>query len=185
VPPQQTTVVVTEPVRGNVTQTTTTTTTTGTGNTVGANVNIGGVNMGVTITDPLLNTNVTTTHTTTTTTTNGGTTRPVPTPAPVGCTNAYAMSSGNFSSALATVKNQGFDETRLKTAKQIAQSNCLNTSQIAEICNVFGFEETKLSFAKFAYDYCTEPNNYFKLNNVFSFSSSSEDLSDYVSGRTR
>lgn len=185
VPPQQTTVVVTEPVRGNVTQTTTTTTTTGTGNTVGANVNIGGVNMGVTITDPLLNTNVTTTHTTTTTTTNGGTTRPNPTPTPVGCTNAYAMSSSNFSSALTTVKNQGFDETRLKTAKQIAQSNCLNTSQIAEICNVFGFEETKLSFAKFAYDYCTEPNNYFKINNVFSFSSSSEDLSEYISGRTR
>lgn len=164
-PAPATTTVVTTPA---VTQTTTTTTHT-TGETVGANVNVGGVNMNVTISDPLLNTNVTTTHTTTTTTTNNNTVIKEQV-VPVGCVGAYPMASADFSSALSTVKNQGFDETRLQTAKQIAGGNCLSTPQISEICKVFGFEETKLDFAKFAYDHCTEPKNYFKINNVFGFS---------------
>ena len=84
---------------------------------------------------------------------------------------------------LATVKKQGFDETRLKTAKQIASSNCLNTNQIIQICQTFGFEETKLDFAQFAYDYCVEPKNYFKLNNIFGFSSSVDTLTDYVQSK--
>lgn len=159
-----------------VTQTTTTHTT---GEAVGANVNVGGMNMNVTITDPALNTNVTSTHTTTTT--NYHQTEVHEQAVPVGCVGTYPMAAGDFSSALSTVKNQGFDETRLKTAKQIAGGNCLSTGQISEICKVFGFEETKLDFAKFAYDHCTEPKNYFKLNNVFSFSSSVDDLTDYIS----
>ena len=40
------------------------------------------------------------------------------------------MSPKDFSNALATVKNQNFDETTLKTAKQIASANCLNVNQI-------------------------------------------------------
>ncbi|MCX6198128.1 MAG: DUF4476 domain-containing protein [Bacteroidetes bacterium] len=159
-----------------VTQTTTTHTTP---NTVDANVNVAGINMNVTINDPTLQT---TTHTTTTHTTH--TTEVVhEQPAQVDCVGAYPMSSGDFSNVLSTIKGQGFADTQLKTAKQIAGSNCLSTNQISEICKVFGFEETKLDFAKFAYDHCTEPKNYFKINNVFSFSSSSDELNDYVQGR--
>lgn len=164
------------PVATTVTQTTTTHTTP---NTVDANVNVAGINMNVTINDPTLQT---TTHTTTTHTTH--TTEVVhEQPTPVGCVGAYPMNSGDFSSALSTIKGQGFADTQLKTAKQIAGSNCLSTNQISEICKAFGFEETKLDFAKFAYDHCTEPKNYFKINNVFSFSSSSDDLNEYIQGR--
>jgi hypothetical protein len=178
---QPQTVVTTTPATTTVTQTTTTVTG---GNTVGANVNVGGVNVGVTINDPLLNGSVTQTTTTTHTTTSSNTTSTNNNqPVVVSCRNASPMSSSDFSSALTSVKNQGFDETRLKSAKQIAGSNCLNTSQIKQLCQVFGFEETKLDFAKFAYDHCTEPNNYFKINDVFGFSSSVDELNDYVSGK--
>ncbi len=164
------------PATTTVTQTTTTHSTP---NTVDANVNVAGINMNVTINDPTLQT---TTHTTTTHTTH--TTEVVhEQPTQIGCVGAYPMSSGDFSSALSTIKGQGFSDTQLKTAKQIAGSNCLSTNQISEICKVFGFEETKLDFAKFAYDHCTEPKNYFKINNVFSFSSSSDDLNEYIQGR--
>lgn len=163
-----------------VTQTTTTQTV---GNTVGTSVNAPGINLNVNITDPLLGGTTTTTHTTTTTSSNhrgGG-------PPATGseCNGAYPMTQGDFSSALATIKNQGFDETRLKTAKQIATSNCLNTGQITQICQEFGFEETKLDFAKFAYNHCTECKNYFKINNIFSFSSSSDNLNEYIQSHQR
>ena len=165
-----------------VTQTTTTTTTSNVGG-VGASVNVGGIGMNVTINDPLLNGEVQTTTTTSRTTTVNSTAVVEPPRQPVGCANAYAMSSSDFSNALATIKKQGFSDTQLKTAKQVASSNCLSVSQIPQICQIFGFEETKLDFAKFAYDRCTEPRNYFNVNNVFGFSSSSDELNDYVQGR--
>lgn len=168
-----------QPVRtsGTVTQTTTTST-----SGISAGVNVNGVGVNVTVSDP----NMQVTQTTTTTTSSsmhgdhdghdhGRHGRR--------CSNQYAMSSSNFNSALQTIKNQGFDETRLKTAKQIAQSNCLNATQVAEICKTFGFDESRLEFAKAAFDRCTEPNNYFKVNNVFSFSSSVDELTEYISSR--
>lgn len=157
-----------------------TTTTTNVGNTVNANVNVAGVSMNVNITDPTLSGTGTTTTVTETSTTN---VKHTGHSHPIGCPQAYAMSSTDFASALSTIKGQSFDETKLKTAQQIAGSNCLNATQVSEICKVFGFEQTKLDFAKFAYGRCTEPNNYFKVNSVFNFSSSSDELNEYISGQ--
>ncbi len=165
----------------NTSVTQTTTTTTGT-NKVAAGVNIGGINLGVTITDPTLNGTVQTTTTTTQTAsyTENNSTHENKVD---GCFNAYPMGASDFSSALNTINNQGFDETKLKTAKQVASGNCLSADQISQVCNAFGFEESKLDFAKFAYKHCTEPNNYFKINNVFGFSSSVDELTNYISGK--
>jgi len=97
-----------------------------------------------------------------------------------GCNRKYPMLPADFNSALVTVKNQKFDDTRLKTAKQITEANCLNAAQIVKIAEVFGFEESKLDYAKFAYNHCTERENYFKLNNIFNFSSSVDELTAYI-----
>jgi hypothetical protein len=177
-PPQQVIVQQTAPV-GVVQQTTTTTTTTGG---VNAGLSVGGVGVNISINDPIMTGSTTITETTTVTT-GGGTAVVVQEPLQEGCYGAIPMNNGNFNSALQTIRNQGFDESRLKTAKQIAQNNCLNTNQIVEICKIFGFEETKLDFAKFAYDACVEPQNYFKVNNVFDFTSSADELNDFISRR--
>lgn len=177
------------PVGGETISHTTTTSTTTTGNPTSMNINLSGTNMNMSVNDPNMTTTTqtTTTHTTTTTTSGDpnlmmGNTASASSGAN-GCTGTWPMNSGNFSSALTTVKNQGFDETKLSTAKQIASSNCLDAAQIATICKEFGFEENKLQFAKFAYDHCTEPNNYFKINNVFAFSTSVDDLNKYIQSR--
>lgn len=159
--------------------TTVQTTTTTTSLNPNAQVNVNGVNMSVTT--PGVTTVQTTTTRTTTTETNMQ---------PEGerqehhgCSGAYPMQPGDFKSAISTINEQGFDETKLSTAKQIAEGNCLSANQIADICKTFGFEETKLSFAKFAYKHCTERNNYFKVNSVFGFSSSVEELNKYIESK--
>jgi hypothetical protein len=160
---------------------TTTTTTTQSGVNVGANVNIGGISMGVSINDNLGDAVVT--QTTTTTHSNSDHNYQDQHENHRSCVGRYAMNSNDFSSALSTLKNQGFDETKLKTAKQIAAANCLNVNQIIQIANLFGFEESKLEFAKFAYDYCVEPKKYFNLNNIFAFSTSVDELTDYIQSK--
>lgn len=184
-------VVVQEPVRGGTTQTTTTTTTQNGGVNMGVGVNIGGINMGVSINDSMGGGVVTQTTTTTSSSHsshgnhdghdhgNSGNqyndTR--------GCGGKSCMTPGNFNAAMATIKKQSFEDTRLKTAKQVITVNCLNVDQIMQIANTFSFEDNKLEFAKFAYDYCIEPRNYFKLNGIFNFSSNVDELSDYVQSR--
>lgn len=173
-------------INGGVSQTTTTTTTTQTdGMTMGVGMNVGGVNMGVTINDSMGGGTVTQTTTTTTSSSNHvSDTRHFEGERSVrGCRGRLGMSGANFNAALSTIKKQSFEETRLKTAKQVINDNCLNVDQIIQIANTFSFEDNKLEFAKYAYDYCTEPKNYFKLNGIFSFSSNVDELSDYIQSR--
>lgn len=186
-PPQQVIVQQSAPIGGVVQQTTTTTTTTGMNTGVNAGVSVGGVGVNISINEPVFGASTTITETTTVTT---GGTAVITQPREViiednnpTCENRRPMNPGDFNAALQTIRNQGFDESRLKTAQQVAQNNCLNTNQIIEICKTFGFEETKLNFAKFAFDACVEPRNYFKVNNVFDFTSSADELNDYISRR--
>lgn len=172
-------VIIAQPI-GGVSQTTTTTTTQTGGTNVGVGVNVGGINMGITINDSMGGDVVTQTTQTTTTTQTGN----APVFQPVrGCGGNSCMSPRDFNSAMSTIKGQSFEDTRLKTAKQVITSNCLNVDQIMQIANTFSFEDNKLEFAKYAYDYCIEPRNYFKLNGIFSFSSNVDELSDYVQSR--
>ena len=158
------------------TQTTTTTTTGGQGDNVniGVGVSVGG-NVGVGI-----NVNTggsTTTQTTTTTTTGGHVPGEVIVVEDTGC---YAMSQRDFSQALSSIKDKSFSDSRLTLAKQVTKGNCLTASQIKQIMTQFDFEDTKLEYAKFAYGYCFNPENYWKVNDAFGFESSIDELNEYI-----
>jgi hypothetical protein len=158
-----------------------------------ASFNVGGagVNMNINISDPTMSTTSTVTRTTTTTTTDMGyggnnydDAPPPPPPSRGGGSNCrYAMDGGNFRSAKETVSKSSFDDTKLSTAKTILTSNCMNTDQIIQICKLFSFEANKLEFAKYAYSRTTDPGNYFKVGNIFSFDASRNELNDYISGQ--
>jgi hypothetical protein len=202
-----TTTAVVAPVTTNTTTTKTTTTTTGTpANTTNAGVNVNvngmGVNMNVNIQDAEMNENVnmnvntTTTTTQTTTTKTTGTTQQVqaqpvqqqaakPAEAPAAKTCSTPMSSADFSNAKSSIEKQSFSDSRYKTAQTITRNNCLSTAQVKEIMKLFSFEQTKLDYAKFAYDFTTDKRNYYMVNDEFSFSSSSDDMNDFLEKKQR
>jgi hypothetical protein len=169
---------------GRQTTTTTTTTTTNTNsNGIGASLNVPGMNVNISIADPDMDAHTTTTTHHTTTTHIGGQPQQQQQPQYTGNCKGWPMEAADFSAAKKTINESSFDDTKLSTAKSIASSNCLTCDQIAQICNLFSFEENKLAFAKFAYKYTTDPKNYFKVNNVFSFSSSKEELNEFIQGQ--
>lgn len=180
------------PVAGTtIRQTTTTTTTMGGPGGANISVGVGGVNMNVNIDDPTMGQGTVQQTTTTTTTTTGmgygadpGYDAPPP-PArqPRGNGCRYAMDANSFRSAKETVSKASFDETKLSTAKTILTSNCMTTDQVMQICKLFSFEASKLDFAKYAYGRTTDPGNYFKMGNIFSFDASRNELNDYISGQ--
>ena len=86
-----------------------------------------------------------------------------------------------FNDAKASITGASFEDTKLSTAKTIFGSNYMNTNQVMEICRLFSFENTKVTFAKFAYDRCVDPQNYFKVANVFDFDANKKALNDFIS----
>lgn len=145
------------------------------------NVNGTGVNVN-TNTNSSSSTTTTTTKTTTTKTTGGSTGTPTPAPAKTS-TPVHAMYSMDFDKAVASIKAQSFEENKMTVAKQVLKGNYLNCAQIKTIMKLFSFETTKLDFAKLAYDKCVEKNNYYLINDAFGFSSSVDDLNEFIEGK--
>ncbi len=97
-----------------------------------------------------------------------------------GCMNRWQMSQADFEAAKRTINESAFEDTKLKTAKSIVSANCVSTDQVIAICNLFTFEDNRLAFAKYAYKHTTDPKNYFKVGNVFTFSSNKDELSEFI-----
>lgn len=93
---------------------------------------------------------------------------------------SYPISDANFQTALTSIKNKSFESDKLTLAKQIVLSNCLTSRQIKEIMKTFSMEGTKLEFAKYAYKRVYDPENYYLVNDAFSFSSSISELDNYI-----
>ena len=63
----------------------------------------------------------------------------------VGC--PMPMSSTEFGSVKTSISSKSFDDTKEKMAKQVIDNNCLLSSQVKEIMELFSFEATRLSLA--------------------------------------
>ncbi len=172
----------------------------GQGASIGINVDGVGISMDVNINDETGSMSSTTTTTTTTTTTSRQpSTRPQPADpvvveeevveplvpgysGPIGC-SGFLMSDSQFEQAKKTISNQTFEDNKITVAKQISASNCLTTSQVKELLPLFTFEDSKLDFAKHAYDRTHDIGNYWMLNDSFTFSSSVDDLNRFIQSR--
>jgi hypothetical protein len=95
----------------------------------------------------------------------------------------FPISGTEYGKVTASIKSQSFEETQLKIAKQAIKANCMSTAQIKGICKMFSFEESKLDFAIYAYTFCTDKNNYYTLNDVFSFSTSVDSLNEAIENK--
>jgi len=166
---------------GTVTTTTTTTTRGGNGETVRMDVGVGDQRMGidVTINDP---TSMTTSETTTTVqTTETRIQQEVPDAVvEVETVKCAPMDAKTFESAKRSVASKSFADEKKTTARQMLKSNCMSTDQIIELMGSFSFEDDKLEVAKMAYDRCSDPENYWKVNDVFTFSDSIEELDEFL-----
>lgn len=196
------------PVTGASQTITTTTTTQGVSQTNPDAVNInmginidgmgGGINMNVSGMDAGMNMNqqTTVTHTTTTTTTTTGGGMPVPTspavaPAPIVYLPGYngpigcpvPMSPPDFDALRASIASKSFEQTKYTMATQVLGDRCMFVSQVKQVMLLFTFEETRLDFARFAYDHTYDIGNYFLVNDAFTFETSIEELNAYIQSR--
>lgn len=134
---------------------------------------------------------VTTTYTTTTTTTTTSSSNTVSDNSDYSSSYSsgtvtrcpVAMSSTEFDEALSSIKSKSFEDSKLTTAKQICKGSCMTAEQIRDINKAFGFEDTRLEFAKYAYDYVYDASKYYKVNDSFQFEMTIEELDEYLQSK--
>ena len=88
-----------------------------------------------------------------------------------------------FSDLTQSIINQNMEDTKQNVAKQGIGKFCVTTSQVRQIMGIFNFEESKLEFAKWAYDRTSDRENYFRVNDVFNFSISVDELQSYIKSK--
>lgn len=94
-----------------------------------------------------------------------------------GCSNP--MEPPNFYASREMISNAPFDGPKLTQAKSLADKNCLTTSQIADVIYLFSGESSRLSFAKYAYTHCWDPENYDTVKDELN-SSGQKSLQQYI-----
>jgi len=102
--------------------------------------------------------------------------------APV-CNIPRAMTDADFNMLVINLRNASFESTMLSIAKTVLRTNYFTTQQVKSILHEFSFESTKLDFAKEAYDKTIDKNNYYTVNEEFSFSSTTIALNNYIASR--
>lgn len=93
------------------------------------------------------------------------------------------MAPQQFSLLLNSIRNRSFDNDKLLVGQQAIRFQGLSAQQIALIMNEFSFESNRLKFAKYAFDFCVDPQNYFMVNDAFRFSSSVRSLEQHIFSR--
>ncbi|MDR6737575.1 DUF4476 domain-containing protein [Sphingobacterium sp. 2149] len=72
------------------------------------------------------------------------------------------------------------DQDKLALAAQELQNMQLRVSEIADLMELFIRDDNKLTFAKYAYPTCVDKQNYEKVGDALSFSSTREKLLDFL-----
>ncbi|WP_306639930.1 DUF4476 domain-containing protein [Sanyastnella coralliicola] len=107
----------------------------------------------------------------------------LPAPAPVEGPCASPMGDGEMDELKRSIEDKSFEDSKLTIAKQVTKAKCFTARQIKEIMMLFSFEDTKLEYAKFAYDYCFDQDNYYVVNDAFGFEMTIDELNEFLEGK--
>jgi hypothetical protein len=94
--------------------------------------------------------------------------------------NMMPMNIYDFQNLKNTLAGISFDRTRLQVAQQAVAGNYFTAGQVAEMMRLFSFESNRLDLAKFAWSKTVDRQNYYLVNNAFTFSSSVQELNKYI-----
>jgi len=90
------------------------------------------------------------------------------------------LSDVEFNQLLHNINRESSENNMMRSATQVINTNYLTSEQVKEMLQLFTFEYNKLSLAELAYDRTVDKRNYFVVNDVFSYSSSKDELARFI-----
>ncbi|MCX6266723.1 MAG: DUF4476 domain-containing protein [Bacteroidetes bacterium] len=97
-----------------------------------------------------------------------------------GCDNP--ISDPDFSAELVGISARPFEPMQLSAAKKRAETHCL---MVKMVIYIFDSESSRISFAKYAYDYTYDRHNYAEVKDALHSQKSKDDLDRFIAGKTK
>lgn len=90
------------------------------------------------------------------------------------------MSPGAFAELKNVITNRWFDSGKLQVAMQAIAANPVTSVQLAELMQMLSFDSSRLELAKAGYASVIDRQNFFLVNNAFTFESSIDELQRFI-----
>ncbi len=90
------------------------------------------------------------------------------------------MDEVRFENLMHSLERISFDTGKLSIASEAVKRNNLSSSQVTDVMSLFSFDKSRLKFAMSAYGTTIDKENYFMVNEEFTFASNANRLSDYI-----
>ena len=94
-----------------------------------------------------------------------------------------SMTDAKISKLKGKVTAKATDTEKLKALKDGLQNERITTYQVSVMMDWFTFENTKLEFAKWAYDITVDKSNFGDLGSKFTYKDSEEDLKKFLQSK--
>ena len=88
--------------------------------------------------------------------------------------------SSSFAQANESISNKSFADEKMAVFKQIIRAHCVSVDQVIGFMGRFTFEEDKLEVAKASYPKTVDQRNYYRINDVLTYSDSVEELETFL-----
>jgi len=90
------------------------------------------------------------------------------------------MTSRELNDVKDQIRKEWFEANRMISIKVIIDKNNFTAQQVKELMLLFTFENNRLEVAKYAYRKTVDKQNYYQLNDAFTFNSSKDDLARFI-----
>jgi len=96
----------------------------------------------------------------------------------------HTISQDELNNIQKQVNDQLTDTDKEKTLQSLLKKKQLSTKQVAQIFTWFNFDDTKVDFAKWAYDHVVDTQSYSALENGLSNDNARNELHKYIGQRS-
>jgi Domain of unknown function (DUF4476) len=105
-------------------------------------------------------------------------------PNSVGLNGGYRglMTVREFEILKEQIKRNSFDAGKMDAAKNGTNGNVLTAAQVAELTRLFNYDNNRLDYAKFAYSFTYDKENYTAVSNALAFESNRKELERHARG---
>jgi hypothetical protein len=90
------------------------------------------------------------------------------------------MNAQDFAVLKNMVEDASFSSSQMSIIKQAFSSRMITSAQVLDLMQLFSFESSRLELAKWAYSKTIDKENYFLVNQGFTFSSSIRELESFT-----
>lgn len=95
----------------------------------------------------------------------------------------YDLSAMDFANVKKVAGEQETDSKKLAAMQKALGEHTYSTDQVKEMLGWFSFDDTRVSFAKWAYPHVVDQANYGELSSVFSFQNTRNEFDSFMKGQ--